>query len=100
MTIESISVNSKPETLYPDGTSIVTVNVVGLNRFGFAAPFKKPEVEFILSEDKEKVTVVASGSSQLILKARFETGRVVIIIKNKYTVLPIKIEIPIVTPLA
>ncbi|MDI6778954.1 MAG: hypothetical protein QME25_01980 [Bacteroidota bacterium] len=100
MTIETISVNSNPATLYPDGTSTVTVNVVGLNRFGFAVPFKKPEVKYIVSEGKEKVTVVASRSSQLILKARFETGIVVIIIKNKYTVLPIKIEIPIVTPLA
>ncbi len=99
MKIESISVKSNPETLYPDGTSIVTIDVVGLNRFGFEVPFKKPRVEFILIENKEKVTIVSSNPSQLILKARYETGRIVIIIKNNYTILPIKIEIPIVRPL-
>jgi hypothetical protein len=98
MTIWSIDVHKSSSYLYPDGTSTVTISVLPMTRFGAVTPFRKPNVEFVIQEGKEKVTVTKRESDKLILQAKYETGVVVVLIKNKYTIIPIMIDIPIIKP--
>jgi hypothetical protein len=100
LTITSLDVQKSQNYLYPDGNSIVVITVVPLNRFGNRIPFRKPDVAFILQEGAEKVKVINRDSDMLGLKARFEIGNIIVIIKNKYTIMPIRIEIPIIKPTA
>jgi len=100
MTIWSIDVKKSVSYLYPDGTSTVTICVLPLTRFGTVTPFRKPNVEFVIQEGKEKVKVTKRESDKLILQAKYDTGEVVVLIKNKYTIIPIRIEFPIIKPTA
>lgn len=100
MTIWSIDVKKSVSYLYPDGTSTVTIYVLPLTGFGTVTPFRKPNVEFVIQEGKEKVKVTKRESDKLILQAKYDTGEVVVLIKNKYTIIPIRIEFPIIKPTA
>jgi hypothetical protein len=100
MAVSSVDVQKTPNYLYPDGTSAITISVVGMNRCGTITPFRNLEVEFLIEEGKEKVDIIRKESNKMILRAKYEIGNVVVVIKNKYTIIPIRIEIPIVTPTA
>ena len=100
MTIWSIDVHKSVKYLYPDGTSTVTIYVLPMTRFGTVTPFRKPNVEFVIQEGKEKVKVTTRESDKLILQAKYETGEVVVLIKNKFTIIPIMIEFTIIKPTA
>ena len=100
MTIWSIDVHKSVKYLYPDGTSTVTIDVLPMTRFGTVTPFRKPNVEFVIQEGKEKVKVTTRESDKLILQAKYETGEVVVLIKNKFTIIPIMIEFTIIKPTA
>lgn len=98
--VSSVDIHKSRNYLYPDGTSTVTISVVGLNRFGTITIFRNLEVEFLVTEGKEKVEIIRKESNKMILKSKYEIGNVVVVIKNKYTIIPIRIEIPIVKPTA
>lgn len=100
MAVSSVDVQKTPNYLYPDGTSAITISVVGMNRCGTITPFRNLEVEFLIEEGKEKVDIIRKESNKMILRAKYEIGNVVVVIKNKYTIIPIRIEIPIVKPTA
>ncbi len=100
MAVSSVDVHKSRNYLYPDGTSTVTISVVANNRFGTITPFRNLEVKFLIEEGKEKVDIVKKESNKMILRAKYEIGNVVVVIKNKYTIIPIRIEIPIVKPTA
>lgn len=99
-TIDSIDIETDPHFLFPDGNSTATISVVCLNRFGFGVPFRKFNTEFVIIEGNEKVDIVSKASNKLKLKSRYEVGKVILLIKSKYTVIPIKVEIPIIKPTA
>lgn len=98
--VSSVDVHKSRNYLYPDGTSTITISVVGLNRFRTITPFRNLEVEFLVAEGKEKVEIIKKESNEMILKSKYEIGIVIVVIKNKYTIIPIHIEIPIVKPTA
>jgi len=100
MTIWSIDVHKSVNYLYPDGTSTVTICVLPITRFGTVTPFRTPQVEFVIQDGNEKVVVTAKNSDKLILRSKYETGEIVVLIKNKYTIIPIRIELPIIKPTA
>jgi hypothetical protein len=100
ITIWSIDVKKSVGYLYPDGTSTVTIYVLPMTRFGTVTAFRKPYVEFVVQEGKEKVNITARELDKLVLQSKYETGEIVVLIKNKYTIIPIRIEFPIIKPTA
>jgi hypothetical protein len=100
LTIRSIDIQKSQNYLYPDGTSTTIITIVPLNRWGHKVLFRKPEVEFILNEGVEKIIVINKESDSITIRSKFETGNVTIFIKNKYTLVPICIVIPIIKPTA
>lgn len=93
LTITNIEVVKKPEVLFPDGNSTIIINVQGMNRFGYKVPFKEVKSQFRIVEGAEKVKIVNINQSSIKLRAKYETGTVVILIQNNYTIIPIEITI-------
>ncbi len=98
-TVNSINVKIYPHHLYPDGNSTATISVISLNRFGFGVPYREFKTEFVVVEGYEKIEIISQNKNQLILKSRYEVGIVILLIKNKHTVVPMKVEIPIIKPI-
>lgn len=99
-TIYSIDVKTNPQFLFPDGNSTATISVVCLNRFGFVVPFREFKTDFEIVEGSKIIEILSKDSNKLTIKSRYEVGKVILLIKNKYTVIPIKVEISIVKPTA
>ncbi|MDP2208095.1 MAG: hypothetical protein Q8K98_04875 [Bacteroidota bacterium] len=99
-TVYSINVETNPHYLFPDGNSTATISVVSLNRLGFGVPFIEFKTEFVIIEGYEKIEILSKNKNQIIIKSRYEVGKVILLIKNKYTVVPMKVEIPIIKPTA
>lgn len=99
-TIRSIHVETNPHYLFPDGNSTAKISVVCLNRFGFDVPFREIKAEFVIIEGYEKIEIISKNNNQLIIKSRYEVGKVILLIYNNFTVVPMKVEIPIIKPTA
>ncbi len=99
-TVYSIDVKTNPDVLFPDGNSTATISVVSMNRFGITVPFREIQTEFVIIEGDQNIEIVSKESNKLTMKSRYEVGRVIILIKNIYTIIPIKVEIPIIKPTA
>jgi hypothetical protein len=100
MAVTDLFVEKSTNYLYPDGTSTITINVLPMNRFGVRVPFRNVIMRFDIIEGEDKIQVINKELSRLTLRARYETGDVIIRIENQYTVLPIRIEIHIIKPTA
>lgn len=94
-TIYKIEVFKDPEYLFPNGNSTLTVTVKLVNRFGIKIPFKDMKTDFDVIEGIEKVNIVEKKDDKIVFRSNYETGKVVIRIKNNYLLLPIEITIEI-----
>ncbi|HSP88950.1 MAG TPA: hypothetical protein VLN45_12515 [Ignavibacteriaceae bacterium] len=85
----------EPKELFADNQSTVTINVIPLNAFGWKALFRNSPAEFEITEGKSLVEIIEQNKEEgkLILKAKSETGKVVVTIKSKYSFLPMIAEI-------
>ena len=93
--IYEVTYKITPDKLYADNTSILIIEVVPINSFGWRAPFRKPDTEFTFNEGKELIEVVFLDNPNGILKlrAKEKSGKVSVIIKSKYSLLPSTIEV-------
>lgn len=99
-TVYSINVETNPHYLFPDGNSTATISVVSLNRFGFGVPLRELKAEFEIIEGYEKIEILSKQANKLTIKSRYEIGKVILLIKSKYTLIPMKVEIHIIKPTA
>ncbi|MDI6802693.1 MAG: hypothetical protein QME58_02455 [Bacteroidota bacterium] len=99
-TVYSVDVETNPHFLFPDGNSTTTISVVSLNRFGFGVPFRAIKTEFVIIEGYKNIEILSKEANKLTIKSRYEVGKVIVLIKNEYTLIPIKVEIPIIKPTA
>ena len=85
----------EPQNLFADNQSIVTISVIPVNSFGWKALFRSSPAEFEITEGSKLVEVkfLDKENGKLILKAKSETGKVVVRIKSKYSLLPMEVEI-------
>lgn len=95
--IYEVTYSVKPESLYADNTSTVTVAAVPLNSFGKEAPFRNVSVNFEIKEGSELVEIISQdpGDGFITLKAKNGIGTVVIIARTTKALLPSLIEIPV-----
>jgi hypothetical protein len=95
--IYEVIVISEPKYLYADNQSQVTIMTVPINSTGKKAWFRSSPAEFIIKEGADLAETIINDKDEgiLILKAKSETGTIVIEVKTKYSLLPIVIEIPV-----
>ena len=89
------TVEVEPKNLFADNQSTVTISVIPLNSFGWKALFRNAPAEFEIIEGNTLVEILQHDkeNGKLILKAISSTGKVVVQIKSKYSLLPMVVEI-------
>ncbi|HEX9740503.1 MAG TPA: hypothetical protein VGA29_06975 [Ignavibacteriaceae bacterium] len=89
------TVEVEPKNLFADNQSTVTISVIPLNSFGWKALFRNAPAEFEITEGNALVEILLHDkeNGKLILKAISSTGKVVVQIKSKYSLLPMVVEI-------
>jgi hypothetical protein len=95
--IYEVNYTVKPQSLFADSESVVTISSIPINAFGRKAPFRKAPADFIIREGKELIDIIAEDSSKgiLILKAKNKSGKIVVHAKSRYALLPSSFEINI-----
>lgn len=75
--------------------SIISVEAIPVNSFGYHALLRSSHSRFYIEEGEGLVEVVKSKSDEdnFVLRAKGEKGRIVILIKSKFSLLPTKIEV-------
>jgi hypothetical protein len=100
--IYEVTYSVKPENLYADNTSTVTIAAVPLNSFGKEAPFRSASVNFEIKEGSELVEILSQNPDDgfMILKAKGGTGTVVILARSSKALLPSLIEVSVYPSIA
>ncbi|MFO7525773.1 MAG: hypothetical protein R6W68_09990 [Ignavibacteriaceae bacterium] len=88
-----------PENLFADHNSIIKIEVVPVNAFGWKIPFRKSraEFEFIEGENLIEVIEIDNQNGFIKLRSKSEPGRVEISVKSRYSLLPNLVIIEILT---
>ncbi len=88
--------------IWADNQSQVIIKCVVINSFGLKIPFRNIYAVFRIIEGQNLVDIIEADESNgiLILKARFEEGKVVVKINSKYSLLPNLVDINIVKNLS
>ena len=91
-----------PKTLYADNKSTVTISVIPINALGNKAFFRSAYAEFKITEGNNLVDVVSikNKEGKITLRAGNKTGKVVVIVKSDYALLPSVVEINVEPDLA
>ncbi len=93
-------ISSRILYLYSD--SKIEIEAVPVNSLGFRAPFRNSHTKFSVIEGKDLIEIVENNyeKGKLIIKAKNESGTVVIRVKSKFSLLPTEFEIKIIPNLA
>ncbi|RJP62318.1 MAG: hypothetical protein C4539_18360 [Ignavibacteriales bacterium] len=88
--------------LWADDQSEVIINCTPINSFGLKIPFRNSYVIFSIIEGKDLIDILHKDETKgsLLLKSKFEEGKVIIKITSRYSLLPNLIEINIVKNLS
>lgn len=91
------TVKVEPQNLFSDNQSTITISVIPLNSFGWKALFRNSPAEFEIMEGGSliEIELLDKEKGKLILKAKSETGIVLVRIKSKHSLLPMIVEIQI-----
>lgn len=99
--VKYVDVQVTPPYIFPDGISSVLIKAVPYNSLGFRTPLVTPKVHFEIDEGKEKVEVIyLEDPTSIRLRAKFEPGEVVVFVRTSVSIIPVRVVIQIVTPLA
>lgn len=95
--IYEVNYEVSTKEIFADNQFVVKINVFPVNGLGFKAPLRKLDVKFYITEGKELIDIVKLDEEygQIILKAKNQTGKVVIKFKSKYSLFPSVVEINI-----
>ena len=95
--IYEVNVSVNPGELFADGSSTVKIEAVPLNSFGRRAPCRSVPAKFEITGGKDLVSVISKDEENgiMILKAKFSTGKVEVLIKPEKSLLPSLVEIPV-----
>ncbi len=95
--IYEVNYDVSTKEIFADNQSVVKINVFPVNGLGFKVPFRKSNVKFYITEGKELIDIIKldENSGEIILKAKNQTGKVVIKFKSKYSLFPSIVEINI-----
>lgn len=95
--IYEVIIKVEPDLLYADNQSKVELQIVPLNSLGWKAPLRKSPADFEIIEGESLVETeyLNNDEGKLILKAKSETGNVVVKIKSEHSLFPLIAEIPV-----
>jgi len=93
--IYEVNYTVKPQSLFADSKSVITISSKPINAFGWKAPFREAPADFKIKEGKELTDILAEDSRKgiLILKAKNKPGKIVIYAKSRYALFPSSFEI-------
>lgn len=96
--IFDVTVKVFPADLYSDVSSKVTIEVIPVNALGKRVPFRMVNAEIEIVQGKELVEILTYKPERgiLVLRSNEKPGVVEVIIKSKYSLLPMEVEIPVV----
>ncbi len=88
--------------LWADDQSEVIINCTPINSFGLKIPFRNSYVVFSIIEGNDLIDILHKDETKgsLLLKSKFEEGKVIIKITSRYSLLPNLVEINIVKNLS
>ena len=83
--------------LFAGSRSVVSIHVYPINALGFRVPFRKITASFKIEKGKNLVEIFKEDDDGglIVLRAKNTTGKVVVYVKTKYSLLPSIIEINI-----
>jgi hypothetical protein len=98
--ISRIDFVADPPSMFPDGQSTTTVKAVPYNTVGFQIPFKSVRVFYEIESGREIVEVLFRDKNSITLRAKHETGDVVLRARLAGDIIPYEIVIPILPQFA
>ena len=96
--IYEVTVKVTPPNLFADNSSRITIRVIPINALGKRAPFRSVNAKFIITQGKDLIDVIEQDENNgiLILRSKGKEGKVIIIVKSKYSLLPTEVDIHVV----
>jgi hypothetical protein len=87
----------EPKVLYADHKSESKIKLIPVNSLGWKIPFRNAAAEFEISEGKELVEIVSVSGKEgiIVLRANDKPGKVSILIKSKYSLLLLIVEMEV-----
>jgi hypothetical protein len=100
MNISHIDFVAEPPSMFPDGRSTTTVKAVPYNAVGLQIPFKSIRVFYEIEQGSDKVDVLSRDKNSITLRAKHETGNVILRARLAGNVIPYEIVVPILPQFA
>ncbi|MHB8581491.1 MAG: hypothetical protein ACYDA4_16735 [Ignavibacteriaceae bacterium] len=93
--IYEVTYSINPGNLFADYRSTVTIETVPLNALGFRAPFRYSRTKFQINQGSQLVDVIREDSLKgiLVIRAKGQTGKVVVFVKSVNSLLPSELTI-------
>ncbi|GEM_PF-2394247 len=93
--IYDVSVEVSNYNLYADDNSYSEIYVYPVNYFGKKVPFREIESNFEISEGENLINVVKKDRTKILVKSKNLPGSVKIVIKNRFSLFPIIVDLVI-----
>ncbi len=79
-----------PKNLFADYKSTVTIETIPLNSLGFRAPFRHSRTNFRIIQGRQLVDIIREDPLKgiCVLRAKGQTGKVVVSVKSVNSLLP------------
>ncbi len=100
LNISHIEFVANPPSMFPDGRSTTTVNAIPYNTVGLPMKFKSIRVFYEIKEGSGKVEIISRDKNSITLRAKRETGEVVIRAHLAGDTIPYEIIVPILPQFA
>jgi hypothetical protein len=88
-------IETEPKNLFADNRSVIVISIYPVNALGYKIPFRKINAGFEIKEGRDLIEIVKEDDKNgcMVLRAKNMTGKVIIYIKSKYSLLPSLVEI-------
>lgn len=86
----SLTMQSRPETVFASSTSRIIVKATLINRLGLPVPFERLAGKFVVYQGANKINIIRKESDRLVFKTRGDAGRLVIFFYSKTIPFPVE----------
>lgn len=93
--IYDVKVSISNNDLFADNQSTTEIYVYPINYFGKKVPFREVISYFDITEGQNLVEIIDKKDNKIVIKSKNNSGMVKIIIKNKYNLFPIVVDLVI-----
>ncbi len=100
LNISRIDFVANPPSMFPDGQSTTTVKAIPYNTVGLPMKFRSIRVFYEITDGSDKVVVVSRDKNSITLRAKRETGDVVVRAHLAGDTIPYEIIVPILPQFA